>query len=79
MNIKLIQGQFNANDAIDIITQMIYVKVNHHESKISNSCNEEDIKFWENKIKALQNDLVEFRKFASNTGNISLKSTIEIQ
>ena len=79
MNIQLIEGQFNAHDAIELITQMVYVKVNHHEKKINNSLNEEDIKFWEKKIATLQNDLVEIRKHAASTGIVSLKSTIEMQ
>ena len=80
MNIQLIQGQFNAKDAIDIITQMIYIKVNHLESKINNASNEEDIKFWETKIKVLQNELVEIKRtIGTVSGNISLKSAVEIQ
>lgn len=68
MNIQLIQGQFNTKDAIDIITQMIHVKVKYHENKISNTLNEEDIKFCETKIKRLQKDLFEIRKFVEECG-----------
>lgn len=62
MNIELINGQFNANDAVDLITKMIHLKVKYHENKIDNSTSEEDIKFREAKIKSLQNQLFEFRK-----------------
>ena len=80
MNIQLIQGQFNAKDAIDIITQMIHVKVKFHENKITGNCTEEDIKLSETKIKRLQKDLFEIRKFVETKGgNISLESAIEIQ
>lgn len=80
MNIQLIQGQFNVKDAIDIITQMIHIEVKYHENKISNTSNEEDIKFCETKIKRLQKDLFEIRKFVETKGKkISLESTIKIQ
>lgn len=62
MNIELINGQFNINDAIELITKMIQLKVKYHENKIDNSTSEEDIKFREAKIKNLQNQLFEFRK-----------------
>ncbi|MFP5041194.1 hypothetical protein [Parasediminibacterium sp. JCM 36343] len=79
MNIQLIQGQFNAKDAIDIIAQMIQVKVKYHESKISNTSNEEDIKFAEGKIKRLQNDLSEIRKFVGQSGaTINIQSEITL-
>lgn len=61
MNIQLIQGQFSAQDAIDIITQMINVKIKFHESKINNAHNEEDIKMRERRIKQLQQQLHESR------------------
>lgn len=70
MNIQLIQGHFSKKDAIDIITQMIHVKVKYHESKISNSSNEEDIKFGEKKIKQLQQELYETRKFIEQSGSV---------
>ena len=57
MNIQLIKGQFDPEDAIGIITQMIHVKIKYHENKIHRNSNEEDIKFRENKIKLLQKDL----------------------
>ena len=79
MNIQLIQGQFNAKDAIDIITQMIHIKLKYHESKISNASSEEDIKFCETKIKRLQKDLFEIRKFIEDCGtNINIQSEINL-
>ncbi len=79
MNIQLIQGHFNAKDAIGIITNMIHVKVKYHENKISNTSNEEDIKFCETKIKQLQKDLFEIRRFVEACGeNINIQSEILI-
>lgn len=80
MNIQLLQGQFSAKDAIDIITQMIHIKVKYHENKISNTSNEEDIKFRESKIKLLQKDLFEFRNIIdAKNGNVKLEVIINIE
>ena len=79
MNIQLIQGQFNAKDALDIITQMIHVKVKYHENKITTSANEEDVKFRETKIKRLQKDLFEARSYLMQPhGNIILQSNVQL-
>lgn len=53
MNIQLVLDQFNAKDAIDIVTQMIHIKIKTHENKITGNSTEEDIKFLETKIKRL--------------------------
>ncbi len=80
MNIQLIQGNFSAKDALEIITQMIHVKIKFHESKISHNSNEEDIKIRETKIKRLQKDLYDCRKYMEQKGKtISVQSTIEIE
>lgn len=65
MNIKLIDGQFQNQDALDIISSMIGIKIRFHEGKIQNSSNEEDIKMRENKIKFLQNELHQLRNTIS--------------
>lgn len=80
MNIQLIHGQFNSKDAIDLITQMIHIKIKFHENKISGTCTEEDIKISETKIKRLQKELFEIRKHIEAKGKkIAIQSTIEIQ
>ncbi len=80
MNMQLIQGQFSTKDAIDLITQMIQVKIKFHENKITVNSNEEDIKLSESKIKGLQKDLFEMRKLIESTGKtIAIQSTISIQ
>jgi hypothetical protein len=80
MDIKLIQGQFDAADAIDIITQMIQVKIKFHESKIDNNLTEEATKMREKRIKDLQTDLKNIREYISEKGErISLQSQINIQ
>lgn len=79
MNIQLIQGQFSATDALDLITQMIHLKIKYHENKIKSINNEEDIKSCESKIKKLQKDLYEIRKhIEQKDAIINIKSEIEI-
>ncbi len=79
MDIQLIQGQFSAQDAVDIITQMIQVKIKFHENKIINSHGEEATKMREKRIKDLQQDLNMVRNFIENQGeNITLQSEITI-
>ena len=79
MNIQLLEGEFNNNDALDLITQMIQIKIKYHESKISNSLIEEDIKQRENKIKRLQENLFEIRNQISNSDKkITISSLINI-
>jgi len=70
MNLQLTQGQFSAQEAIDIITQMINVKIKFHESKTNNSHNEEDIKMREQRIKQLQQQLYDSRSHIENKGGM---------
>lgn len=77
MNIQLIQGNFNAKDALEIINQMIDVKIKYHVSKISHNSNEEDVKVREVKIKRLQKDLTDIRNYIENGGGkINIQSEI---
>ena len=79
MNIQLIKGQFDPDDAIGIITQMIHVKIKYHENKINRDSSEEDIKFRENKIKRLQKDLFDIKRAIDSNGTqVAIESTIEI-
>lgn len=76
-SLKLIQGQFNANDAVDIIAQLVQVKIKFHESKITNTSNEEDSKMQENRIKELQNEWQSLRnEILSKGGLVELSSVI---
>lgn len=80
ISIQLIQGTFSAKEALEIITQMMHVKIKYHETKISKSSNEEDIKYRETKIKRLQKDLFEVKKeLVSKSENVSMHAEIIIQ
>ena len=79
MKLNLLQGQFEKNDALHLITQFIHAKIRYHEDKIMRSSSEEDIKMRENRIKELQRDLYELRKTLENSnGSLSLSSVIEV-
>ncbi|MEN9336436.1 MAG: hypothetical protein RLZZ500_1423 [Bacteroidota bacterium] len=54
MEIQLIQGQFSSVEALELLREMVDVKIKFHERKIANSASEEDIKFREKRIKDLQ-------------------------
>lgn len=80
MNIQLIQGEFSAQDALELITQMIHVKIRYHENKIASKSNEEDIKYRESKIKKLQKDLYELRNnISTKTDPAIINATINIE
>lgn len=80
MNIQLIQGKFNSNDAMELITQMVHVKIKYHENKIYSNSNEEDIKTREVKIKRLQKELFELRKtIYSKTHMLNVEAIIKIE
>ncbi len=57
MNLSLIQGEFSPQDALDLISRMIQIKIEYHETRIHKELTEEDIKFRETKIRNLQNEL----------------------
>lgn len=79
MKIHLIQGQFTGKDALDIITKMINVKIKFQEEKIESSHTEEDVKMRETRIKSLQKELYESRKFIESHGDkVSLESEINL-
>lgn len=79
MNIQLINGQFSTKEAIDILTQMLHVKVKFHESKINESSSEEEIKMREKRIKELQKDLYEVRNYIESKGGfVNMQSVITL-
>ena len=76
MTIKLLQGDFEKNEAIAILTRLIDVKIKHHESSIALLANEEDVKSRENKIKNLQKSLFEMRQFIEQKNKVTFECDI---
>ena len=79
MKIQLIKGGFSGADATELITELIKVKIKFHENKISKTHNEEDVKMRESRIKQLQNELQEVRKYINaKEGTIKLESEVDL-
>ena len=78
MKIQLISGQFTAQETIDLVSQIIKVKIKFLENKICNSLSEEDIKSKETKIVKLQNKISELQEYLKLT-NCDLKINSEIE
>ena len=79
MNIQLIQGQFSTQDAVEILTQMVNVKIQFHENKIASIDGEEAIKMREKRIKDLQQDLQLIReRILANGNSISMEAVIQL-
>lgn len=80
MNIQLINGHFNPQEALEILTQLVAVKIQFHENKISQSDNEEDVKTREQRIKSLQRELFETRQYIqrNKAEGINLHADISI-
>ena len=80
MTIPLIQGEFSYNDAMDLITQMIHIKIKYHKNKIAGTENEEEVKSLEAKIIQFQKELFEARnKIKAKKGAIKINSIINIE
>ncbi len=79
MNIQLIQGEFSPSDTLELINEMIQIKIKYHENKIVNKSTEEEIKFRESKIKELQKQLFDLRNYVNNKKvDLKLKSEISV-
>lgn len=66
MKIALLKGHFSPQETIDMLSQMLNIKIAFHENKISHSDQEEDIKMREKRIRELQNELTELKVFVKN-------------
>lgn len=79
MKVQLIQGEFNSPDAIQLVSNMINLKIRYQEGQIEKNNNEEDIKYRESKIKNLQNELFELRNFLSTKDNVKIDASINVE
>ncbi len=79
MNLQLINGNFSAADATEILSKMVSAKIRFHEEKIHGGLNEEDIKTREKRIKELQKELAAIRNFiATKNATIEMNAVVEI-
>jgi len=80
-SIRLIDGQFSGGEAIDLLTRLFHLKIKFHEDRIDLTEGEENVKMREKKIKELQKNLFELRRFAESSGKAEflLKADISIE
>ncbi len=79
IKIQLIDGTYSHQDAIDLLTQLIQVKIRFHEGKIEQTEDIEGIKMRENKIKHLQDELHQLKKtFDQDKSTVTLFSEIDV-
>jgi len=80
MQIQLIEGDFNKADTLELVSQMIQVKIRYHEKSIQKNSSEEDIKYRESKIKFLQDELLHLKEEISRSGNhVHMYATITME
>jgi hypothetical protein len=80
MQIQFIQGEFSSNDAIELLNQMIRIKIKYHENSITRDSSEEEIKYRESKVRYLQNLLSDARNIIIEKGeSVRLEGTIKIE
>lgn len=62
MDIQLIQGEFSTAETIDIVAQMVQVRIRFHERAIASNSSEEDIEYRESRIRSLQRELHDLKQ-----------------
>lgn len=79
-DISLIKGRFNKSTAENLITQLFQVKIRHHERRIAELENEEDIKQCEKRIIELQKDLYQITNYLKrHDEDIDLDCTLQVK
>ena len=80
MKIQLIEGSFDKQDALNLLSKIIKVKIDFHENKIDADSNAEDIRMREQKIKQLQKSLMDLRNQINDSSKaITVNASIEIE
>lgn len=78
MDLQLVQGAFRAEDALELLSHMIHIKINYHEAKIALGTSEEDVKYRESRIKKLQQELADLRTSLRTEELVNLEGVIKI-
>ncbi|TWI82979.1 hypothetical protein IQ13_1084 [Lacibacter cauensis] len=80
MHLQLIEGQYTVQESIELLTQLLQVKIKFHESKIEQTSSEEDISYRESRLRYLQQELANLRSLiSSNNGTVQMSATIQVQ
>lgn len=80
MNLTILKGSYSKEELLEIITQMIHIKIRFHENKISSEDGEEQIKMREKRIIELQKNLYTLKRNLdqANSDTIHVDSEINI-
>jgi hypothetical protein len=79
MKITLVDGTYESQEAIDLMTYLVHAKIKFHESKIRD-LDEMDVKMREKSIKQLQQDLYQFRELvAKGRQEVELHAELNVE
>jgi hypothetical protein len=79
MKFQLIDGLYNTREALELLGDLVRVKMAYLENRIHASLSEEDIKLVENRIKQLQREWSELQHQVRSSGeSCKLESSVEI-
>lgn len=80
MKLQLVKGKYSQSEALDLLTQLVHVKIRYHENKIDKSFSEEDIKMRETRIKEIQKAFYDAQKQIREMGeHFNIESVIQIE
>lgn len=66
MTFNILKGIFTKKEAIELLTQMVHIKIKYQETKISHSNDEKEVRMREARIRSLQKHLYEARELIEN-------------
>lgn len=80
MDVRIIDGVFSRQEAIDILTDMVKLKIRFHERQIELTSDEEDVSHREARIRQLQHELQEARNnIMAGEDSVSLGGSVHIE
>lgn len=77
--LSLIDGNFENNDAFELLSALVDAKIRFHEKKISASHNEEDVKMRERRIQKLQLDLMNIQESLKGKNNLNVSAVVTVE
>lgn len=79
MQIQIIDGVFSRQDASALLAEITAVKIRFHERKINHSANAEDVKMREQKIRQLQQQLMNIRQEIRGESHVTIHAAAFIE
>lgn len=77
--LTLLDGTFEPKEGIELIRNMLRLKIQFHENKINGMGSEEDVEMRERRIKALQRDLDKLNSIKQEgSGSMHLSACIQL-